>query len=152
MSRAFVNEDSFIEELPDRPISDQPNLVTERGLELIETALEAARREYGAAQAEGDREALAKAGRELRYWNARRATANVVHATTGTNTVQFGSVVTIIRDDGREQTFRIVGEDEADPRNGSISHVSPLARSLINKCVGDTIRAGTGEAEVLAIR
>jgi hypothetical protein len=63
MSRAFVNEDSFIEELPDRPISDHPNLVTERGLELIEAALETARREYGEAQAAGDREALAKAGR-----------------------------------------------------------------------------------------
>jgi hypothetical protein len=63
MSRAFVNEDSFIEELPDRPVSDQPNLVTERGLEMIETVLETARREYGEAQAAGDREALAKAGR-----------------------------------------------------------------------------------------
>ena len=63
MGRAFVNEDSYIEEFPDRPISEHPNLVTERGLELIEAALEAARRQYGKAQADGDREALAKAGR-----------------------------------------------------------------------------------------
>jgi transcription elongation GreA/GreB family factor len=152
MSRAFVNEDSFIEELPDRPISDHPNLVTERGLELIEAALETARREYGEAQAAGDREALAKAGRELRYWSARRASANFVRAATEANAVQFGSAVTIVRDDGREQTFRIVGEDEADPKNGSISHVSPLARSLFNKRVGDTIKAGNGEAEILAIK
>ena len=34
MGRAFVNEDSYIEEFPDRPISEHPNLVTERGLEL----------------------------------------------------------------------------------------------------------------------
>ncbi|MGZ5828689.1 MAG: GreA/GreB family elongation factor [Xanthobacteraceae bacterium] len=34
----------------------------------------------------------------------------------------------MVRDDGRQQTFRIVGEDEADPAKGSISHVSPLAR------------------------
>src|SRR3954447_1385766 len=122
MSRAFTNEDNFVEELPDRPISDHPNLVTERGLELIEAALEAARREYGEAQAVGDREVLAKAGRELRYWSARRASANVVRAAPWADAVRFGSVVTIVRDDGREQTFQVVGEDEADPTNGTISY------------------------------
>jgi transcription elongation GreA/GreB family factor len=60
--------------------------------------------------------------------------------------------VTIIRDDGREQAFQIVGEDEADPKNGTISHVSPLARSLISRRVGDIIRAGEDEAEILAIK
>jgi hypothetical protein len=49
--------------------------------------------------------------------------------------------VTIVRDDGREQTFRIVGEDEADPSQGSISHVSPLARSMFGKRVGDVVQA-----------
>ena len=120
-----------------------------RGLELIETALEAARRQYSAAQAEGNREALAK--RELRYWSARRASANVVH-TAGTDNVQFGSVVMILRDDGREQTFRIVGEDETNPKGGFISHVLLLARSLTNKRVGDTIGGGKGEAEIIAIK
>jgi transcription elongation GreA/GreB family factor len=114
--------------------------------------LEGARREYGEAQAAGDRDGLAKAGRELRYWSARRASANVVRAAAEIDAVQFGNTVTIVRDDGREQTFRIVGEDEADPKNGSISHVSPLARSLFNKHVGDTIKAGNGEAEILAIK
>jgi transcription elongation GreA/GreB family factor len=38
--------------------------------------------------------------------------------------VRFGHAVTIIRDDGREQTYRIVGEDEADPTHGTLSHVS----------------------------
>jgi transcription elongation GreA/GreB family factor len=69
----------------------------------------------------------------------------------GADAVQFGSAVTIVRDDGREQTFRIVGEDEADPANGSISHVSPLARALIGKRVGDTVRAGRDNAEITAI-
>ena len=106
MSRAFVNEDSFIEEPPDRPISDHPDLVIERGLELIDAALEAARRECDETQAVGDREALAKAGRELRYWSARRASAIVVRAATETNSVRFGGAVTIVRDDGRDQTTR----------------------------------------------
>ena len=68
---------SFVETLPDRPVSEHPNLVTERGLAMIEQSLEAARREYGKAQAAGDRGALARAACDLRYWNARRATAHV---------------------------------------------------------------------------
>jgi len=151
MSSAFTNEDNFIEELPDRPISEHPNLVTEQGLALIEQALETARREYGEAQTADDREALGKARRELRYWNARRATAQLRAPQSGTDAVQFGHAVTILRDDGRQQTFRIVGEDEADPTKGSISYVSPLAQALLGKHIGDTLRAGKDEAEIMAI-
>jgi len=151
MSRAFVNEDSFIEELPDRPISEHPNLVTARGLALIDQALEAARREYGQAQSAGDRESLARAGRDLRYWNARRTTAQVRTPQPGAEAVQFGHAVTIMRDDGRQQTFRIVGEDEADPAGGSISYVSPLGQALLGKRRGDTLRAGKDEAVITAI-
>ena len=64
----------------------------------------------------------------------------------------FGALVTIQRDDGREQTFRIVGEDEADPAQGSISHVAPLARAMFGKHVGDVVAAGAGEAEIVSIR
>jgi transcription elongation GreA/GreB family factor len=66
--------------------------------------------------------------------------------------VQFGSTVTIVRDDGRRQTFRIVGEDEAEPAQGTLSYVSPVARALLNKAVGDVITAGSGEAESSRIR
>jgi transcription elongation GreA/GreB family factor len=65
--------------------------------------------------------------------------------------VHFGSTVTIVRADGRQQTFRIVGEDEADPAHGTLSHASPLARALFGKRVGDTIEAGQSEAELVAI-
>jgi transcription elongation GreA/GreB family factor len=151
MSRAFVNEDTFVDAVPDRPISDHPNLVTEHGLALIEAALDVARRQYGEAQAAGDREALAKSGRDLRYWSARRASAQLVAPTAGGDGVRFGSKVTIVRRDGREQTFRIVGEDEADVATGSISYVSPLARALLGKRVGDVVRAGRDEAEITAV-
>jgi len=151
MSRAFVNENTYVDALPDRPVSEHPNLVTAHGLALIEQALEAARRAYGEAQAAGDREGLAKAGRDLRYWSARRATAELRAPAAGSDVVQFGSDVTIAREDGRRQTFRIVGEDEADPAKGSISHVSPLARALLGKRVGDTVRAGRDDAEIEAI-
>src|SRR5262249_44558030 len=101
MSRAFVSEDTFVDTVPDRPISTHPNLVTEQGLAQIEAALDAARREHGQAQAAGDREALAKAGRDLRYWSARRASAQVVAPAEGGDDVRFGRRVTIVRDDGR---------------------------------------------------
>ena len=152
MSRAFVNEDHFVEDLPDRPISDHPNLVTGNGLRLIDAALQTARRDYGEAQAAGARGALASAGRDLRYWSARRATAQLVSIDPDNAAVQFGNTVTIIRDDGREQSFAIVGEDEADPATGTVSHASPLARALLGKTVGDVIRAGQGEAEITAIK
>ena len=151
MSRAFVNEDRFVEDLPDRPVSLHPNYVTPRGLQLIQAALDEARRNYGEAQASGDRENLASAGRDLRYWSARRASAQLLSTDPDIAGVQFGSTVTIARDDGREQTFGIVGEDEADPAKGTISHVSPLARALLRKAVGDVVRAGKDEAEIIAI-
>ena len=93
MSRAFVNEDNFVEGLPDRPISEHPNQVMQRGLALIESGLAAAPRQHGEVQV----------------------------------------------------------SDEADPARGSISHVSPLARSLLGKRVGETIRAGKDDAEITAI-
>ena len=151
MSRAFVNEDSHVDALPDRPLSEYPNFVTAEGLALIEAALEAARGSYAEAQAAGDREALAIASRDLRYWNARRASAQLHAPEADVDVVQFGHRVTIVRDDDRRQTFRIVGEDEADPARGSISYVSPLARALLGKRVGDVVRAGKDDAEIVAI-
>jgi transcription elongation GreA/GreB family factor len=59
--------------------------------------------------------------------------------------------VTFERDDGRVQTYRIVGEDEADPKAGSISFVSPVARGLMGKVVGDVISVGDQELEITAI-
>ncbi len=65
--------------------------------------------------------------------------------------MHFGTTVTIKREDGRRQTFRIVGEDEADPAKGTIPYVSPLARALVGKAVGDVVRLGEGEVEVLKV-
>jgi transcription elongation GreA/GreB family factor len=151
MSRAFVNEDHFVEDVPDRPVSEHPNYVTPHGLELIDAALNDARRRHGEAQATGDREALASAGRDVRYWGVRRASAQILSPEPDIAAVQFGNTVSLVRDDGREQTFTIVGEDEADPVQGKISHVSPLARALMRRVVGDVVKAGKDEAEITAI-
>jgi transcription elongation GreA/GreB family factor len=152
MSRAFVKDDAdAFEELPDRLVSEHPNDVTPEGLAQIEAALANAREACAAGQASDDRGAMASASRELRYWSARRATAHIVPNPGDNSRVRFGHSVTITRDDGREQTFRIVGEDEADPSRGTISHVSPLARELFGKAVGDVVRAGAGDAEIRRI-
>ena len=154
MSRAFVREQDIevLEELPDRLISPHPNDVTDEGMKQLESMFEAAHEAHAAALREQDRSALAVASRDLRYWSARRASARVIPSPTGTTQVRFGSSVSIRRSDGREQTFRIVGEDEANPSQGTISHASPLARALMGKGLGDVVRLGTTEVEILAIR
>jgi transcription elongation GreA/GreB family factor len=153
MSSAFVKEEEGGEavDLADRPVSPHPNFVTAYGLAAIEAELARLQPQYAAAQAASDRGALARIARELRYWSARRSSAEFVPPPTDASTVQFGSAVTIVRDDGRRQTYRIVGEDEADPAKGTLSHVSPLARALFGKEVGDTVRVGSSEAEIVQI-
>jgi transcription elongation GreA/GreB family factor len=152
MSRAFVKETEDLEDLPDRPISDLPNDVTAEGLRRIEQALAAAQAAQAAAQSAGDRAAVAHARRDVRYWSARRATATVIPEPTDNSVVRLGHTVTIVREDDRRQTFRIVGEDEADPAHGTISHASPLARALFGKGVGDVVVIAGGEAEIVEIR
>ena len=154
MSRAFVKEPEggdVFDDLPDRPVSPHPNLVTAEGLAQIEAELSRLQREHAAAQAAGDRGALAKAAREARYWNARRASAQVIAPPTDAARVQFGSRVTVARADGRRHTYRIVGEDEAEPSRGTLSHVSPLARALFGRQVGEVVEAAGSEAEVVGI-
>jgi transcription elongation GreA/GreB family factor len=153
MSRAFVKEtDQAVEDLPERPISPHPNFVTAEGLAGIEATLARLQQEHTAAKAAQDGAALARLARDLRYWTSRRATAQVIAAPSSPAEVHFGSIVTILRDDGRRQTYRIVGEDEADPTRGTISYMSPVARALTGKKLGDVVRAGTSDAEVIEIR
>jgi transcription elongation GreA/GreB family factor len=157
MSVAFTREEDLeatAADLPDRPISSHPNLVTSSGLAAIEAALASARAAYSAAQAKGDieadRTAMARATRDLRYWSARRATAQLVE-TEADGRVRFGGSVTIEREDGRAQTWRITGEDEADPAAGSVSHVSPLAVALMGKQVGDEATVAGQTVAVVAV-
>lgn len=159
MAVAFTREEDYeaqAADLPDRPISPHANLVTASGLAAIEAELAAARAAYSAAQAEGgvaaDRTAMARATRDLRYWSARRGTAQLTEPEGAQDTALFGRTVQIERDDGRKQTFRIVGEDEANPAMGSVSYVSPLARALLGKTVGDTAMVGEHEVELVAVR
>ncbi len=158
MSVAFTREEDLeatAADLADRPISPHPNLVTPEGLAAIEAELASARAAYTAAQVQGsiesDRTAMARATRDLRYWSARRASAQLIAPTEDDGTVRFGGSVSIEREDGRAQTWRIVGEDEADPAAGSVSHVSPLARAVMGKRVGDEVTVAGQSAEIVAV-
>ncbi len=158
MSVAFTKEgdhEAAAADLPDRPISPHPNLVTAKGLAAIDKALAAARAAYSAAQAGGevqaDRTAMARATRDLRYYSARRGNAQLVEPDPASDTVQFGRKVTFEREDGRRQTYAIVGEDEADPAKGSVSYISPLAQALLGKAVGDIAVVAGAEVEVMEI-
>jgi transcription elongation GreA/GreB family factor len=154
MSRAFVKDDDGGEggeDLPDRLISHHRNLVTAHGLAQIEAEVERLSADYAHAQSDADRMALQKVARDLRYWTARRATAEAVDRPDSSKIVEFGATVTIQRADGRKQTWTIVGEDEADPTKGTLSYVSPLAQALMGKSVGDSVKTGAGQAEIVKI-
>jgi len=149
MSRAFVKETAESAPPPERMVDEGPNLVTPEGLAQIDahiTRIEAAMKTEGNVLL---RETLA---RDLRYWEIRKATAEVVHPASE-GAVAFGSTVTIRRK-GREQTFRIVGVDEADASKGLISFRSPLAQAILGAEVGEVIEAGEalGEIEVNYVR
>ena len=159
MSVAFTKEDSAETAsetlLPDRPVSPHPNLVTEAGLKALEFQLDQAREAYEAAQKIEDvnerRRQAAIPLRDMRYFAARVRTAQTVPNPASTDIVTFGSTVTFSRNDGRVQTYRIVGEDEADPKAGSISFVSPVATLLMGKAAGDVVGKSGQELEIIAI-
>lgn len=153
MSRAFVKEaENETVELPDRPISSHRNLVTEAGLAAIKDALARFEAAHRAATDEGDKEARAAAFREIRYWRARLASAEVLKPPADKSKAAFGMTVALRRDDGREQSFRIVGEDEADPSRGTVSYVSPLAQAVLSHGPGEAVMIAGREAVILDVR
>jgi len=159
LSVAFTKEESAETaaetQLPDRPISPHLNLVTAQGFAALERQLQEAKNAYEAAQKTEDvnerRRLSASPLRDMRYFAERVRTAQVIAAPDCADTVAFGSTVTFSRADGRKQTYRIVGEDEADPKAGSISYVSPVARAVMGKVVGDVVTVGNQDIEIIAI-
>jgi transcription elongation GreA/GreB family factor len=153
MSRAFVKEPEgdVGEPLPERPISSFHNYVTARGLRQIEAAIAELQAAVARASSDEDPLSLRRITRDLNYWKARRATAELVTPPPDAGAVRFGSKVTLKMPAGHRQSFRIVGEDEADPKNGLLSYVAPLARELIGKELGETVSTPGGDAEIVNI-
>lgn len=158
MSVAFTREsdaEAVAADLPDRPVPSHPNYVTPTGLAAIDAALAAARAAQAAARGAGeissDRTAMALATRELRYWSSRRASAQLVESRPAGDTIVFGSTVTLAYGDGHSRAWRIVGDDEADPAGFSVSWVSPLARAVTGKSIGDIVTLAGNPVEIVAI-
>lgn len=159
MSVAFAKEESAEAAsetiLPARPISARINLVTETGLRMLQDALADAQRALAVANALEDvnerRRQSAVPVRDIRYYSQRVETARLSSQPASNDVVAFGHTVTFERDDGRVQTYRIVGEDEANPSKASISHGSPVAIALMGKAVGDVVELKPHSLEILAI-
>ena len=153
MSRAFVKESDTSAPPPERMVAEGRNPVTRAGYARI--AAEVARLE---AALKGGPDALLRETleRDLRYWAVKKASAEIVAPPTG-DAVAFGHRVTLARGGGgqasREQIFRIVGEDEANPPRGLVSIRSPLAQAILGARVGDVIEAAAplGEIAIRAI-
>jgi transcription elongation GreA/GreB family factor len=154
MSRAFTREDdneNVLADIGERPVSNHRNLVTERGLAQIEAALAKLREELGDAERAADREQIARVSRDLRYWTARRETAELSVPEPDSKVVRFGMTVSLAGEDGKQHKWTIVGEDEADAAHGSISHVSPMAKAMFGKAIGDEVSVNGKEWEIVAL-
>jgi transcription elongation GreA/GreB family factor len=155
MSRAFVKEDGPDDpHLPDLPVSPAPNPVTPRGLSQLRDRLAAAQAQLASLRARPDRLDLlpeAAAARDIRYLEARLASAIPVPWPVAPATVVFGARVTVAAPDGRERTWAIVGEDEADASAGRLSLHAPLARVLLGAAVGDVVEWPPGRSSLSVI-
>lgn len=146
MSRAFVKEpdgDQVSDDQPEWPISEHTNFVTSQGLHLLQSRRDALLVQQDELNLDKDsmnsKVELAQIGRELRYLTARISTAKVVQSPQNKTIVKIGAFVKVIDEESTEYQFTIVGEDEADIKQGKISWISPLAKALLDQELGDEV-------------
>ena len=154
MSSAFtkdLDDGGALPEPGERHVSTHRNLVTPHGLALIDAEIASLRQEHHLAETEGNREKIALAARDLRYWTARRETAEISEPELSSDTVRFGMSATLRGEGGASRTWKIVGEDEADAKHGTVSHVSPMALALFGKRAGETASVNGKEWEITAV-
>jgi transcription elongation GreA/GreB family factor len=123
------------------PLPPGPNLVTQRGYDLIKARTEELE---AAVPAAANEEQRAELQRDLRYWRNRLATAQVAPVPSG-DTVAFGTRVTI-EEHGRLRSLTIVGHDEAQPASGLIAFASPIGQALMGAQAGEDVTVRSGHA------
>ena len=154
MSSAFtkdVDNGGAMPEVGERHVSSERNLVTHEGLAMMDSEIAFLQDAMGIAEAEGDREQIALNVRDLRYWSARRETAEVSVPDGQSDVVRFGMTVQLKAQDGKLVTWKITGEDEADVKHHKISHVSPMAVALFGKKQGETISLNGQEWKIVSL-
>ncbi len=150
MSVAFRRDgdEEHLEPKFEIPIPSGPNRVTARGLARIAERVAGIEAQLAEATDEAE---IAALKRDLRYWQTRQITAELMPVPGG-ETVEFGAIVTF-RLNGKQRVLTLVGDDEADPAAGLIAWTAPLARALMGAEVGDLLDFGGREEaiEVLGI-
>ncbi len=147
MSRAFVKENDLEHagiDIPERPLSEEPNYVTPNGLKLLNAQIDALEKEREALKQKKDdsivKQKIAMIERDMRYYAARIESAILTTPKEEDHSlVLFGAKVTVEDEDGKVSTFEIVGEDEANIHEGKVSYLSPLAEALIGSKLGDEV-------------
>ena len=147
MSRAFVKENDLEHagiDIPERPLSDEPNYVTPNGLKLLNAQIDALEIEREALRNKKDdpiiKQKIAMIERDMRYYAARIESAILTKPKDEDHgTVLFGAKVTVEDEEGNLNVYEIVGEDEADIHQGKVSYLSPLAEALIGSKLGDEV-------------
>jgi transcription elongation factor GreB len=147
MSRAFVKENDLEHagiDIPERPLSEEPNYVTPRGLKLLNQNIDDLEKEREALNDKKDdpmvRQKVAVIERDMRYFAARIESAILTNPKDEDPThVLFGAKVTVEDEEGKLLNFEIVGEDEANIHEGRVSYLSPLAEALLGGAIGDEV-------------
>ncbi len=135
MSQAFAKEGDAPDEFPERPVSDRPNYVTPAGLADLRQKGEALARRRETLGKDDPARALVE--RDLRYYEARLASAiPVPPPAPDVSQARFGCALEL-EEAGARTRYAIVGEDEADPAAGKLAWSSPLALALIGAKAGD---------------
>ena len=147
MSRAFVKENDLVHagiDIPERPLSDEPNYVTPNGLKLLN--LQADALEVGLKQLKDKKDdpiakqKIAIIERDMRYYSARIESAILTAPKEKDHSiVLFGAKVTVKDEEGKLSTYEIVGEDEADIHQSKVSYLSPLAEAIIGAKLNDEV-------------
>ena len=147
MSRAFIKENDLELagiDIPERPLSVEPNYVTPNGLKLLNAQIDALEVERGLLKNKKDdpiaKQKITIIERDMRYYAARIESAILTTPKEEDHSiVLFGAIVTVEDEEGKLSTYEIVGEDEADIRNGKVSYLSPLAEALIGAKLNDEV-------------
>ena len=146
MSRAFVKENDLEHvgiDIPEKPISAEPNYVTPNGLQLLKEQLKLLENDLNQIKQKDDQQSQQikfKIERDIRYILARLESAIIINPENqSTEKILFGATVDLEDDEGKNYQFKIVGEDEADIKNNKLSYVAPLSKQLIGREVGDEI-------------
>ena len=136
MSVAFRrdSDEEHLEPKFELPIPPGPNLVTLRGLALIEGRVAELETRLAEPLPDEERKPLL---RDARYWRARHASAQLAPVPSG-ETVAIGTRVTYQREN-QSRTVEIVGHDESDPSSARIGFTAPLIKAMLGAQEGDEV-------------